>query len=590
MLFDAINLVATVQGIVNRDKPRLYIDFIRNEYADVFEVDAAHAAKVSCEPDRFWFDQMRKSGGYLAGYKLQNLASVGGVVQVFRSFLKGAVVWDQTVPATMNVASTVAGVEDLLPLRYDMEAGVYDWFVRRGGILPVKRNLFGLFDGKGTIPDTKTASSGSKKCDAYLWAKALYLDTGKTNPTLMMYANDAYSWAKRAIRYPDLENIILVNRDYYIAERAFFMDLSVIEGQAPNDDPTQKPGTDYNTLCAILKKQNQLAGGEVITIGGFVPWWIKYTAKQNGTYPNIIRTEWESVYLFSQYYAQLDADAGKGLSNCSVTRKTPLKKQYAQNTKTVTKKLEKKHYICFVMTDYDSAAYLGSLMPRFWTDEKRGTLPLAWSFNSCLADRVPHVIDYMYATKSANDYFVMGDNGTGYLTANALIESGRPAGLKGTAATWAAHNQKEAKRFDLDIGGFFINVTKESLGKVAVDDKYFETTPISREFQNICSQIAPKGVGYSQKVSSGLFGSTPSLTVSMASSMICNDPGYIAGYVAANNGPSAGGSTFGMYRCTWTSPSDIAAAYDQLRRQYGDKFEAVDPYTFFALYEQAQKS
>lgn len=44
VLFDAINLVATVQGIVNRDKPRLYIDFIRNEYADVFEVDAAHAA------------------------------------------------------------------------------------------------------------------------------------------------------------------------------------------------------------------------------------------------------------------------------------------------------------------------------------------------------------------------------------------------------------------------------------------------------------------------------------------------------------------------------------------------------------------
>lgn len=588
VLFDAINLVVTIQGIANRDGVHLYIDFIRNEYTfEAIALNAASQAKVACNPDEFWFEDLRRSGGFLENYTVQNVQSIGGVVNLFKSFIKGAVIWDAAVPATMNVASTVSGVEDLVPFCYDKESGVYDWFIRQKQMFTVKRNLYQLFDGIGTIPDTKVPSSGSRKCDAYLWAKALYLDTSKTHPTLMMYANDGYSWSRRSIVY-DLENVILVNRDYYIAEKAFFVDLSPIEGQAPNDDRTQKPGTDYNTLCAILKKQNELADGEVITIGGFIPWWIKYTSAQlSSGAPNCIEAEWESAYLFSRYYAQMDADASKGFANCSVFRQVPLQKQYTQNSKTVTKKLEKnKHYMLFCMTDYDSAAMLGSYMPRFYTDERRGDVPLAWSFNTCLADRIPNVIDYMYRNKTDNDYFVMGDNGTGYLSPEALMDKDRPAGLNGTAESWIAHNNKETAKFDLDIGAFFIYLSKEVIANQR-NNAWFDKNSISLQFQKVCSKIAPLGAGFNMKTRTNSIDGMPAVAAYMASSINCNDPGYIAGFVQQTPSFTVGSTSFGMYRCTWTSPTSIADACDMLEKQYGDKYEAVDPYTFFALYQQA---
>ncbi len=587
VLFDAVNLVVTIQGIVNQNGAHLYIDFIRNEYTyEPLGLDAASQAKVACNPDKFWFDELRRDGGALAKKSVQTIQSIGGTAELFKAFISGAVIWDATVPATMNVASTVAGIEKLVPFRYDQESGVYDWFIRQKQMFPVKRNLYRLFDGTGTVPDTRIPSSGSRKCDAYLWAKALYLDTGKTHPTLMMYANDGYSWNRRSIVY-DLENVMLANRDYYIAEKAFFMDLSPIEGQVPNDDRTQPPGTDYQTLCAILKKQNERAGGKVITIGGFIPWWIKYTdAQLSSGAPNCIEAEWASAYLFSRYYAQMDADASKGFANCSVFRLVPMQKQYTQNTKTVKRTPENnKHYLLFCMTDYDSAAMLGSYMPRFYTDRRRGDVPLAWSFNSCLADRIPHVIDYMYRCKTENDYFVMGDNGTGYLSPEALTDKDRPAGLNGSAASWIAHNKKENARFDLDIGAYFIYLSKEAIANQR-NSAWFEQNRISRSFQDICSQIAPVGAGFNMKTHADSIDGMPAMAAYMASNITCNSPAYIADYVTKTPCYTQGSISFGMYRCTWTSPSAIAEACDQLRAQYGDRYEAVDPYTFFSLYRQ----
>ena len=38
-----------------------------------------------------------------------------------------------------------------------------------------------VFTGRGIIPGTGTASTRSAKCDAYIWAKELFLDMGRCN-------------------------------------------------------------------------------------------------------------------------------------------------------------------------------------------------------------------------------------------------------------------------------------------------------------------------------------------------------------------------------------------------------------------------
>ena len=84
------------------------------------------------------------------------------------------VLWDPDVPATANVAVTVCGTDGYLPV---MEGGaVYEKLAALG--VEVKLNLCDKFTGvEGTkIPDTDVMSSGSKKCDAYLWALDKYMN------------------------------------------------------------------------------------------------------------------------------------------------------------------------------------------------------------------------------------------------------------------------------------------------------------------------------------------------------------------------------------------------------------------------------
>ena len=77
--------------------------------------------------------------------------------------INGAVVYDPKVYATSNVASTVAGVENLLPIRFDpVPDSLYSQLVTGGPKLAVKVWLVNAdgssrFTGRGTIPDWEPA-------------------------------------------------------------------------------------------------------------------------------------------------------------------------------------------------------------------------------------------------------------------------------------------------------------------------------------------------------------------------------------------------------------------------------------------------
>ena len=104
----------------------------------------------------------------------------------FLDTLSGAVLYDPLVPATSNVASTVAGVEGMVPVCNrpgSHGASVYSQLVGSKA-LKVGMSLVGKFTG---------ARTHSKKNDAYLWAKETYLDTGKTNPLLLAYYVDYFA-------------------------------------------------------------------------------------------------------------------------------------------------------------------------------------------------------------------------------------------------------------------------------------------------------------------------------------------------------------------------------------------------------------
>jgi hypothetical protein len=167
-------------------------------------------------------------------------------------------------------------VDGYIPVRYSDEKNSILLRIIHKTQAEIKLNLFNLFTGSGTISDTGMQSTGSKKCDAYLWAVKHYIN--KTDPGLLFYTLDAASWENDRLCYPDLGNAFVFNHDYAIAKRAFVFDLSSYDDEPPCDDPGQPLGCDLAVMKEILlNKYNQTGGREMITVCGFNPWQLKYT-------------------------------------------------------------------------------------------------------------------------------------------------------------------------------------------------------------------------------------------------------------------------------------------------------------------------
>jgi hypothetical protein len=170
--FEHTHTIAALSGLANRDSPTLLV--------------------LWTPSDTVWLDYVRSPGGWLdptstnTSFITVESGNLSALVTAVGTAVKGVVLYDPSVPATSNVASTIAGVKGLLPIAYNPTGGptsVYHQLVA-SNVLQVVTSLVGKFNGSRT---------GSAKCDAYLWAKEMYLDTGETNPRLLAYYVDYFA-------------------------------------------------------------------------------------------------------------------------------------------------------------------------------------------------------------------------------------------------------------------------------------------------------------------------------------------------------------------------------------------------------------
>lgn len=561
--FDTLHCVAALQGIVNRERPRLYVDYM--------SVDA------------FWLEKMRAKGAYLEHAELTPLDSVEEAVAQFTDHIKGVCVWDPNVPSTSNVASTVCGVEDLLPVRYDTTPGsLYDRLVVNGPQLSVVKDLVGKFDGTGKIADTDRDSTGSAKCDSYLWAKIHYIDSGKCNPAEIGYWCDAF-WLQ-APTDMSLDNVGLTNHDFVIARSGFFCDLGVWTDEAPRDDPDQRLGLDYETFCEILLSCYKANKGRMIHCSGFTPWAIKYTdhAHAGGKHGGV-ETEWETTRIATSYNAHMDADAigHVGMANASVFQHYPLPDRLVQNRPPTRRELQENGYIDeqdklapfnFVyhyLGDYDSAAWMYNRMPDIWASAARGVVPSGWAFNPSLIERMPVVFDWCYETKTPMDYFVAGDSGAGYVNPTNLLPPRKPSGLPSGAEEWIRHNIPYFRRLNYSIVGFVINAFCGEL----TDESNRIYTSFSGD--GVMTQMwMPK-----DRKQDHLLDNMP---VAHMERDIGGSPEQAAEHIVGHGKP--GEACFIAFRSILQSPDWIKAVNEAVRKARPEcRFEPVDPYTYFYL-------
>ena len=567
LLWDHLHALATLQGIVNRECPRLYLFYIKNEGINI---------------DRYWWDKYRQQGRWLSKATVVEASGILDVVERFRGEIDGAVVYDPKVNATSNVASSVAGVENLVAVRYDASPrSLYSQLIQSGPRLPVKVRLLradgaSMFTGRGTVPGTDVPSSGSAKIDAYAWFMEKYMKTGKMNTAFGAYYIDQH-WQEHATLAP-VNHHTLTNHDFFVARKGFFFDLSPWGDEKATDDLAQSVGADRRMLEEmLLAAYRQNGNGKTFTyIGGFPAWAYKYTRHAGGAHGDV-DTEWEYSRLISAYNAFKDADAiGYGaLANASFWQHYPLRDEYPQKW-TTEAELKAKGYLdedgrlslgnrqllIFYVGDYDASSWLSQTTPTIWDAPERGKLPLMWCVSPVLAERVPMAWEYKRETATANDYFAAADNGAGYLTPGELQEP-RLSGLPSGVADWARHCKPYYKRWGLTVTGFVIDGFAKGLDEDGLA---------------AYASFSPNGI-VPQKIDDQLYRDMPVLRSDW--DIVDNDPRAAAAKIVERVQKRS--MPFHWFRNILKTPAWYVPVVDELKRLDPD-IELVDAPTFFELY------
>ena len=564
-VWDTLHVLAALQGLANRDHAQFYL---------------LYCSGFGVETDAFWLDWFQQEDGWLKASQIRKLSSVEEVLGTMRGSFQGLAVYDENAPATANLASTAAGCDDLLPVRYDPQPdSLYSLLTERLR-LPVKLWLINpdgtsKFTGKGMIPDLNEPSTGSAKADAYLWALRKYL--ARCAPGIAAYYLDAY-WLKTADHGPaDMHT--LSNHDYFIARKAFFFDVSPWGDERPNDDLEQPLGLDRKVFLRVMAALYDHAHGGMIKVGGFPPWPYKYTshASKACKYDGV-PTEWEFGRLISQYNGYMEADAAglAAMANASFYRHYPLAARYPQpNPKPdaaiwkargfVTEgKVAARFYVGHYVGDYDAPSWVYKAVPAYFRDPARGRTPMGWALDPNLADRCPQALAYAYKNATTNDYFIAGDSGAGYLNARGLTirpESKLPSGLE----AWVAHCTRYFRQWDMSITGFLLDGSAGAATEV--------------EFAAYRA-FSPDGIGTHFEKGPALHAGVPTCPEQDLPDKVEEAAKVITQLAQQSQGKPG----FLWARSILKPPKWYADLSRELKdRHSGLPIEIVDPYTFFGL-------
>ena len=528
--YDEAMAVACIQGVLNRNGTHLYV------------------LSNTLNKPSYWLDKFATKG-WLAGKEQVVVSSFEQLLELTKTKLKGVIIWDTEVPATLNVATTLAGLEDGLVLSPDMANKYLEKLE-----LPVIKDFRGVFTGMET---------GSKKNDAYRWAIREFLKTGRCNPHWLCLYEDSYM-----TRYKGDVGYV-VTRDWAVYNRAFVYDLSPWGDEAPLDDPGQTLGTDLQTYKLMLEAVLKLTNGQQMTeVAGFFS-FPKYSNIEG--YPSKhdpVPTEWETVYQISPYNCYQNTVA-HNCFNQSIHSQAP-EKMMKQGRPQLRAPENGKTYICILMADYDSATPLYEFMPTHWDDQTRGTMPFLWGINPNLSESYPDIMQYLYETKTDNDFFAADASAAGYMNPNRIDPAYLPLFIN--------HNKKFYEQWDMSLSPMVLDTDEPSS---AVKDAFLEFSPdglatIVIDFQNAGGKLPKphvwKGMPVIELINNACnFYNAEQTAHEMSVSIPASDDQIPKYY---------------FFRIVWTSPNQVISAINRLKEIRPElDIEVIDAYNFFHFFK-----
>jgi len=530
--YDEAMAVSCFQGIINRQSPSVYI-----------------LSEKNMRP-AYWLKIFKAEGKWLNNCEVKSLNDIDALFSLAKGKVRGAVIWDPAVPSSMNVANTIAGIEDAIVFSPEYaEKYLKKWNLK------VIRDLRGMFTG---------AETGSSKNDAYRWAIREYLSKGLCSDHLLCLYEDPFSTRSEGnIGY-------VVTRDWTVSNRSFVYDLSPWGDETPEDDPDQKPGTDLETYKMILQEMLRQTNGKKMTeVAGFFSFSKYSNVPGHKSAHDPVPTEWETVYLISPFNCYQNTVASSCF-NQSFHSKAPIG-ELKQHHPQISKSPENKTYICILMADYDSSTPLYEFMPKHWSDPFRGAIPLLWGINPNLIETYPDIIEYLYSTQSDNDYFGADASAAGYMNPNRISKEYLPLFIE--------HNRKFYKQMDLTLSPMVLDWDEPTED---VKDAFTEFSPDG--YATIIMDLHNKG---GKLPMPHVWKGMPVMELINSAcnfSSVDQESDALSGSIPFN---IKGKPSFYFFRIVWTSPVQVIETIELLKKKRPDlDIEVVDPYNFFNMFKK----
>ncbi|WP_169084248.1 GxGYxYP domain-containing protein [Paenibacillus sp. PL91] len=145
-----------------------------------------------------------------------------------------------------------------------------------------------------------------------------------------------------------------------------------------------------------------------------------------GWFSNDVDGEFSGVEITSNHGVYvLAADWFSNLTVFSGTKANTVKAKAAK-----TPKLENKIYVTYTFSEGDNFQYNQHRMRILWDDPSRGKVPLNWTSSPLLYDGAPAMLNYFQETATDNDLLIAGPSGAGYFYPNAWPAESFAAFLK----------------------------------------------------------------------------------------------------------------------------------------------------------------
>ena len=328
---------------------------------------------ISRSDDQFWLEEVLKSIPYTMS-PLKGEAILQELLTSYRNLVQGLIIYDPDLPDTINIATMLAGQQDGIIVSST-----------QADTLQQPYNL-------PLLTDLRTYKWTSR-LQAYHWAEQHLLSNA--NPYLVAGFTPA---------------IPLAIRSFLVATRTFIYWL----------DPRNiwpHPSLGWLSEHSLMKRILQAFPPGVAHLGWFMQEGTGVTLTSKAAKP-VIATDF---FANLEVWTSVEPEHDDGEHDDREGHHAP--RHHAPDSKI---------YLSFTLSEGDNLQYMQERMLHLWKDAARGSVPIGWAIAPLLVEAAPSMTDYYVRTATANDEFVAGPSGAGYMFPSRWPTAQLPAFLERT--------------------------------------------------------------------------------------------------------------------------------------------------------------